>query len=778
MQPQLNTKPTHQREEIDIVELLSFYFTKWRYFSIAIIACLVLAVVYLKLATPQYQVTGAILLRSDDKNNLESKLTQLGDFGLSFGQKQADDEIYVIKSERLLGAMVKQLGLQTKYSLKKGLKYQEQYPVSPIAVTIPSSLQDSLLGTIEMSITKEGDVYAVKAEYKKEEKEHFNYIIHRINGTYVTPWGNFTFHENRPLKDGDKLKIQFIPLSNQIEYYLKNLFVSLAKKESNVIDLSLIATNKQEGKDIINSMISLYNADALNDKSIMAEKTAEFVDERLKKISVELSDVESDVEVYQKHHNIADIPMQTQDAISSYSSYQKQLTALEIQLNSIDWIEQQLRNSKSQYPAIPANLGIEDKGLATIIGSYDDLLLHRLQLLRSSNENNPVLTQLETQIKMGQNNILSSIKNVRKGLAIAKVALMNKNKSFLSQLDQVPTIERQYTQIKRQQEIKQNLYLFLLQKREENSLSLAAAVTSTKIVDPAFVAPLPVSPKKSMVLIVAFLLAIFLTVAYLYVYGLIHNKITTRKEVEKLVSLPILGEVGIFKSDERILVKESVNSTFLEMFRMIRTNLSFLLAAEQGKRVLVTSSVSGEGKTLVAINLALSIAMTGKRVVVVGMDLRVPRLAGYMHVKVNGGVTNFLTDTSATIEQLIIPSKVHSNLAILQSGPIPPNPTELLLTSRVEELFDQLDALYDYIIIDSSPIGLVADTFSLNHISNAVVYICRQNVTPKQYVAQLHDLVQQKHLSNVGIVINGMDMKAGHGYHYGYGAVGYAEKKK
>jgi capsular exopolysaccharide synthesis family protein len=567
-------------------------------------------------------------------------------------------------------------------------------------------------------------------------------------------------------------------LSIQIEYYLKHLLVSLAKKESNVIDLSLIATNKQEGKDIINTMISLYNADALNDKSIMAEKTAEFVDERLRKITVELSDVESNVEVYQKKHNIADIPMQTQDAISSYSSYQKQLTALEIQLNSVDWIEQQLRNSKSQYPAIPANLGIEDKGLATIIGSYDDLLLHRLQLLRSSNENNPVLTQLETQIKMGQNNILSSIKNVRKGLAIAKVALMNKNNSFLSQLDQVPTIERQYTQIKRQQEIKQSLYLFLLQKREENSLSLAAAVTSTKIVDPAFVAPLPVLPKKSMVLIVAFLLAIFLTVAYLYVYGLIHNKITTRKEVEKLVSLPILGEVGIFKSDERILVKESVNSTFLEMFRMIRTNLSFLLAAEQGKRVLVTSSVSGEGKTLVAINLALSIAMTGKRVVVVGMDLRVPRLAGYMHVKVNGGVTNFLTDTSATIEQLIIPSKVHSNLAILQSGPIPPNPTELLLTSRVEELFDQLDALYDYIIIDSSPIGLVADTFSLNHISNAVVYICRQNVTPKQYVAQLLDLVQQKHLSNVGIVINGMDMKAGHGYHYGYGAAGYAEKKK
>jgi capsular exopolysaccharide synthesis family protein len=778
MQPQLNSKPTNQREEIDIVELLFFYFTKWRYFAIAVIACFVLAVVYLKLATPQYQVTGAILLRSDDKNNLDSKLSQLGDFGLSFGQKQADDEIYVIKSERLIGEMVKQLGLQTQYSLKMGLMYQEQYPASPVTVTIPSSLQDSLLGTIEMIITKEGDAYAVKAEYKKEDKEHFNCIIHQINGTYITPWGNFTFHEKRPLKDGEKLKIKFIPLSIQIEYYLKHLFVSLAKKESNVIDLSLITANKQEGKDIINTMISLYNADALNDKSIMAEKTAEFVDERLKKITVELSDVESKVEAYQKSHNIADIPMQTQDAISSYSSYQKQLTALEIQLNSVDWIEQQLKTSKSQYPAIPANLGIEDKSLVTVIGAYDDLLLQRLQLLHSSNANNPVLMQLEAQIKMGQNNILSSVRNVRKGLAIAKAELINKNNSFLSQLDQMPTIERQYTQIKRQQEIKQSLYLFLLQKREENALSLAASVTSTKVVDPAFVAPLPVSPKKSLALTVAFLLAIFLTVAYLYVYGLIHNKITTRKEVEKLGSLPILGEVGTFKGDERILIKEGVNSTFSEMFRMIRTNLSFILAAEQGKRVLVTSSISGEGKTLVAINLALSVAMMGKRVVVVGMDVRVPRLAGYMHMKVNSGVTDFLTDTSVTIEQLIIPSGVHPNLAILQSGPIPPNPTELLLTSRVEELFDQLDALYDYIIIDSAPIGLVADTFSLNRISNAVVYICRQNVTPKQYVVQLQDLVQQNHLSNVGIVINGVDMKAGYGYRYGYGAIGYSEKGK
>ncbi|MGC9150169.1 MAG: GumC family protein [Microbacter sp.] len=778
MQPQSNSKPANKNEEIDIVELLLFYLSKWRYFVIAIVACMVLAVVYLKVATPKYQVNGAILLRTSDKNDITSQLSQLGDFGLNLGQKQASDEIYVIKSERLIGKMITKLGLQTQYYIRKGLKYQEQYPVPSISVTIPQSLLDSLLEPIEMTITKKEDVYRIDAVYKKENKELYHCIIRQINGSYVTPWGNITFQQNKPMEDGDKMKVIISPLSNQIEVYEKALSITLAQRESNVINLSIVVANKMKGRDIINAMISLYNQDALNDKNLMAARTAEFVDERLKKITNELSTVESQVEAYKVSHNLVDIPAQAQMILTSANEYQKQLASIEIQLNGVDWVEQQLLSPKTQYALIPANLGIEDKGLMGIIAGYDDLLMQRLRLLRSTNQDNPVLQQLETQIKMTRSNILASIKNVREGLTITKNDIIKKNNSYLAKIDQVPSIERQYTEIKRQQEIKQSLYLFLLQKREENALSLAAAVSSTKVVDPAFVSPLPVSPKRNLVLIGAFLLAIFLTIGYLYVYGLIHNKIISRKEIEKMTSIPILGEVGIFKGDERILVKEGSNSKFSEMFRMIRTNLNFLLAAEQGKRVLVTSSISGEGKTVIAINLALSFAMLGKKVIVVGMDVRVPRLAGYTHLKVDGGVTNFLMDSSIALESLIFSSVIHPNLSILQSGPIPPNPTELLMTSRVEELFDQLDSMYDIIIVDSAPVGLVADTFSLNRVANAVVFVCRQDVTPKHYINHLHQLEQQKQLNNVGIVLNGVDMKAGYGYRYGYGAVGYDEKKK
>ncbi|MBB3187542.1 GumC family protein [Microbacter margulisiae] len=774
---QPNQKSENQKEEIDIIELLFFYVTKWRYFVVVIAASLLLAFLYLKIAAPKYQVTGAILLRSDDKSDLASKLSQLGDFGLSLGKKQADDEIYVIKSERLIGKMIGQLGLQKQYYLKQGFKYQEQYPVSPISVSIPQSLQDSLLGTIEMYITRNNNVYKVNAVYNKDNKEDFSCIIHKIDGTYVTPWGNFTFHQNRSFKNGEKLKINIIPLPNQIESYEKLLSVTLARKESNVIDLSLVVANKQKGRDIINTMISLYNADALNDKSLMAARTAEFVEERLNKISVELSEVESQIEEYKMAHNIADIPDQTKIILASSNEYRKQLTTLEIQLNGVKWVEQQLKTPVDQYALIPSDLGIQDKGLVDIIGDYDVLLLQRLRLLQSTNERNPVLQQLETKIKMVQKNILSSVINIHSTLVIAKNSLIKKNEACLAQIDQIPVIERQYTEIKRQQEIKQNLYLFLLQKREENALSLAAAVTSTKIVDPAFVSPFPIFPKKKVILIVAFLLAIFLTIAYLYIYEIMHNKISSRKEIEKMTSLPILGEIGIFRGEERILIQEGDNSNFSEMFRMIRSNLSFLLAAKQGKRVLVTSSVSNEGKSVVAINLALAMAMLGKKTIIVGMDIRVPRLAEYTHMDVKAGVTDFLANSSASLEKLIFPSSLHPYLSILQSGVVPPNPTELLLTSRVEELFEQLDALFDYIIIDSAPVGLVADTLALNRIADAVVYVCRQDVTPKHSVQHLQNLVQEKHLSNVGVILNGVDMKSGY-YRYGYGVVGYADKKK
>jgi len=779
MELQNSTLRTPNNDEIDLIELLGKYISKWRYFAVAVPICLLVAFVYLKFTPPQFTVSGSILLRSDDKSKLSSQLSMLSDMGLSVGQKQADDEIEVVRSKRIIGQMVETLGLQTQYFLKTNGGYKEQYKKTPASLTILPSLKDNLQGTIEIIIKKSGSDYQMEAEYKKPDNtETFSCTLSSLNANVQTPWGVFAFKANSNLAEGCKFKIVVSPYLSMVETYAQDINVELAKKESNVIKVSLVCANTQKGCDIINTIIALYNIDVLNDKNLTASKTAEFVDDRLRLISGELSSVEQDVESYQKSHNIADIPSQTKLVLESSTDYQKQMTAIEIQRSSVEWVEQQVKKPQTQYDIIPANLGIEDKALTEVIVKYDELLNERSRMLASTNEHNPTLLQLESQIKSMRNNIIVSIANVKQGLAIAKANLDGKNNTLNSKIKNVPTIEREFTEIKRQQEIKQNLYLFLLQKREENALSLAAAVTSTKIVDPAYISPNPVSPKRMMVMGIALLLGIFLTIAYLYVHDLIYNKVNNRKELEQLTSAPILGEVGLFKGKDRIVVKEGSNTPLSEMFRMIRTNLNFLLPLKQDKTILVTSSIAGEGKTFVAMNLALSLALLKKKVVVVGLDIRKPRLADYLHVRSSQGVTSFLTDEGLPLSKLIVPSQIHPMLDVLQSGPVPPNPAELLQSPRLEELFTQLNELYDYIIVDTSPIGLVADTFSLNRIANAVIFIARQDVTPKEYIKHIHEIVQAERLTNLAIVLNGVDFNAGYGYRYkGYGYGGYGDKK-
>jgi capsular exopolysaccharide synthesis family protein len=769
-----NSSQASGNGEIDLIELFGKYMSKWKYFAVSIGLCLILAFIYLKITPPQYTVSGSILLRSDDKSKLSSQLSMLSDMGLSVGQQQADDEIEVVRSKRLIGQMVNLLNLQTQYFYKNGGGYKELYKSVPLMVIADSTLKASLKTPVEIVIRNQGDAYSFDAQ--SDDKGSFSTKLTTLRTIVKTPWGNISMIPASGIESGAKYKVIIAPFSSAVESLASAIDVSLAKKESNVIKLSIVTANTQKGKDIINTLIALYNRDVLNDKNQTASKTAEFVNDRLQKISVELSDVEQDVENYQKSHEIADIPSQTKLVLESSADYQKQMTGIEIQKSSVEWVEQQLKKSSSQYDIIPVNLGIEDKGLSDLIAKYDELLFERNRMQQSSNVHNPSFIQLENQIRSMRNNVLKSIDNAKQALAFAQSNLDKKDRTLSSKIKEVPTIERQFTEIKRQQEIKQNLYLFLLQKREENALSLAAAVTSTKIVDPAYVSLSPVAPKRNMILLIALFIGVLITVIYLYVYSLINNKIYNKKDVETLTKLPILGEIGTFKGDNRIVVKEGSNSALTEMFRMLRTNLNFMFALKQDKVVLVTSSISGEGKTFIAMNLAISLALLNKKVLVVGLDIRLPRLADYMHVRTAHGVTSYLTDESADLKKLIVASQIHPSLDVLQSGPVPPNPTELLLSPRLDEMFKLLQEMYDYIIVDTAPIGLVSDTFSLNRIANAVIFVCRQDFTPKQHLNQINLLHQEDKLTNIGIVLNGVDFKKSYGYRYkGYGYGGYGK---
>ena len=773
-----NINPQPKDEEIDLIDLIKEGFSHWKYFAISIAICLLLAFVYLKMAAPQYTVFGSIQLQGDDKRNqMSSQLSMLSEMGMSLGSKQADDEVMVISSKRLVGELVDSLNLQTAYYEKKGLKYIELYKKMPVTVTLSPALQQNLQGAIELKLRKNGAQYAIDAQYTTANgKENFSSNESSLNRSIQMPWGMLLFEETGTLKDNVWYKISIIPRVSAIEAYSKGINVALAKKESNIIKLSLTTANTEKGKDIINTLIYLYNTDVLNDKNKTAYNTAMFIDDRLGKITKELSSVEQGVEEYKKKNNLIDVSSQAQIALGSANDYQRQAAGVELQLNLIDWVEGELKNPENQNKTLPSNIGIENASLNGAIAGYNQLLLEKMKLQRSANENNPVLSQLDEQIKIAGQNILSSTENVRKGLVLTKNDLIQKNSQFLSKVNDIPTIERQYTEIARQQGIKQNLYLFLLQKREENALSLAARVSASKLVDPAYVSPIPVSPRRMITLLIALIAGIALAIAYLFIHSIINNKINDKKEIEKLTALPVLGEIGLSdRKDTRIVVEEGSSTPLSEMFRMLRTNLNFLLPTRQDKVVLVTSSIAGEGKTFVSINLALSLALLKKRVIAVGLDIRKPRLADYLHVRTSrGGVTNFLTDESLSVQQVIVPSKIHPMLDVLPSGPVPPNPAELLLNARIEEMFAQLNEIYDYIIVDTAPIGLVADTFSLNRVANAVVFVVYQGVTPREYIQQVNAIAAKKKLTNISFVLNGVDLKKG-GYKKGYGYGGYGK---
>jgi len=521
---------------------------------------------------------------------------------------------------------------------------------------------------------------------------------------------------------------------------------------------------------MLDKLIELYNLDAVIDKNMLASNTKKFVEERLRLIEEELQSVEENVENYKKDNHLTNISSEATLFLQSSSEYNKKLAEIETQLNLVGYIESHIKNVKNQYNLIPANLGIQDKSLLDYISNYNAALLERMKLMRTTNDQNPVLTQIDQQIKAIRSTIIASVTSVKDGLNIAKRDLLGKESQFNSKINQVPTQERKYIAIKRQQEIKQNLYLFLLQKREENALTLASAIPNAKTIDAAYSSVAPSSPKMMILFAVILLIALFIPIGIIYVMDMMNNKITNKKELLKLVKAPYLGSIGINKDSDRVVVREGRITPIVEMFRMIRTNLQFMIGGTKSPVILITSSIGGEGKSFTAINLAMSFALLNKKVILIGLDIRKPMLGDYMHLAKTKGVSLYLSDPNYKISDITIPSGIHPSLHVIPAGPIPPNPAELIMSNRLEDLITELKKEYDYIIIDSAPVAVVSDTYLINRIVDLSIYVTRQNYTPKDVTEMINDIHDNSKLNNIGLILNGVDDISGYGY--------YANKNK
>ena len=591
----------------------------------------------------------------------------------------------------------------------------------------------------------------------------------------------FTKGEMEPLAPNQGLTISIIPPIVVAKSCLSALSIEPTSKTTSIAYISYLDVNKQRGVDFVNHLVTAYNLENNNDKDIVAKKTEEFIEKRLKKVAAELDDTEDQMAQFKRSSGLINLTGDAQRVLQGSSEYEKQHAQVETQLRLISFLYDDVNNPMNSLQPIPANVGLTDASLTALIGRYNEVVVERSNLLRTASESNPAVIESTTIANLLADAVKTSIESQQSSLEIRKEDFERQAKKYDSKLGDAPTQEKILAGYERQLEVKSGLYMMLLQKREENSIALAATANNAKLIDAALANDAPVSPNRKMIWLVALVLGTAIPIGIIYLQEMLRYKIEGRNDLEKLTKVPVLGDVPTsseLKGDKRtVVVRENSNDLMDETFRAIRTNLQFVLDGPEKKIIQFTSSTSGEGKTFVSSNLAMSMALLGKKVILIGLDIRKPRLAEMFNLPDHKkGITLFLSgdanDKELLFEQ-IMPSGINANLDILPAGIIPPNPAELLSRKNLDKAMEYLKEVYDYIILDTAPVGLVADTLIIARVTDATVYICRADYTPKSNIELVNTLYDEGKLKNMSIVLNGIDMeKRKYGYYYGYGKNG------
>ena len=778
-----NGKNIEQSEEqVNIQEILFRYLIHWPWFIVSVIICIACAWGYLRLTTPVYNITATVLIKDEKKGggaSMSSELEKMGLDGFVSSSNNVDNEIEVLRSKSLAREVVNKLGLFVTYIDEDEFPRKELYHTSPVLVSLTHQEADRLPGRMEINIILQptGAMGVQITVGEKEYRKQFD----KLPAVFPTDEGTVAFFANndtlsavRPENITKERHITaFINRPFSVSKgYANSLAIAPTSKTTSVVVISLRNTNTRRGRDYINKLLEMYNINANNDKNEVAQKTAEFIDERIGIISKELGSTEQDLENFKRTAGITDLSSEAQIALTGNAEYEKKRVENQTQINLVKDLQRYMKGN--EYEVLPSNIGLQDAASAGAIDRYNQMLVERKRLLRTSTENNPTIINLDTSIRAMRTNVQATLDATLKGLQITKEDLAREASRYSRRINDAPTQERQFVSIARQQEIKAGLYLMLLQKREENAITLAATANNAKIIDEALVDDNPISPKKMMVYLSALVLGMGFPVGIIYLIGLTKFKIEGRADVEKLTSLPVIGDVPL--ADEKsgsIAVFENKNNLMSETFRNVRTNLQFML--ENGKNaILVTSTISGEGKSFISANLAISLSLLGKKVVIVGLDIRKPGLNKVFNIpKKEHGITQYLTNTTTNLMDLVQLSDINKNLFILPGGTVPPNPTELLAREGLEKAIETLKANFDYVILDTAPVGMVTNTLLIGRVADLSVYVCRADYTHKAEFTLINELVENNKLPNLCIVINGLDLqKKKYGYYYGYGKYG------
>ena len=756
-------------QEIDVRAWVLRILRNWYWFLLSCLLMSGLGVLYYYSTTYKFRVDASIKIRTqEEKSFLQREMMDM--VGMGSG-KNVEDEIEMLTSRDILFQVINDLDLQTEYRKKKDLRWIGQYPGRDITVVYPPTYLDTLSRSVKIQLNVRDHDYVVKVKYGRWDRSRHK--VTDLTQPINTCAGTICFEQNPKavIEKGNKYKMLTLPRLPLTSIYKNTIEAQTVEKESNIISISMTTDIPARALAVIARDIELYNMDAVVDKNIMASNTAHFIEERLRLIEQELITAEKGVTQYKEKHDIVSFTEDAEIVMQENLEYRKRIAEIETQLSLVQFVSDFVADDTQKNSLIPSNLGISNESLVDLISQYNALLFKKMRIQRTAAAENPIVAQLDMQLGLVRENIKVSVHNLRNTLLVQKNSLNDRYNITDSQRSSMPAQEREIRELVRNKNLKEQLYLHLYKQREDNALTLASTVIPAKMIATPQVYPDPVKPRMKLILLVCLFLGVCIPFGIMVIYDIMNNSISDdHKELENKLKIPFAGVLVKNHRGEHVAVREGENSVSAELFRTLRTNIRFMQPVNTDCPVmLVTSSVNGEGKSYVATNLAISMALLGKKVALVGLDIRKPMLATYLNLPTQGCLTSYLSEAAYSLEDTIVPSNV-ANLDILPAGVIPPNPSELLQSERLDTLFVELRKSYDCVVIDSAPVALVSDTFLLNRVADMTIYVTRANYTTFDLIDFLNQAHEQQRLPKMVAVLNGVDAKKiGYGYGYGYG---------
>ena len=750
------------------------YLKYWYVFLISVIFCLGVASVYLILSTPQYKISSTLLIKESNGSEAKGKESAFSDLDMFHSFSTVQNEIEVLRSKDLLIKVLEDLSLETKYFTKGFLKNRELYgDALPVEVKVDSLSREAYAkNKISLEILDRNRFVLNDSTFSKTYA--FGSPIKRKDYTITVFKGPAFAKFDQPVH------IEFRDLHTMAESYsLSKLVIMPIAKDANTIVLNLMDAVPQRGVEIMSKLIEKYNLENVHNKGIIARSTINFIDNRLKYLSEDLSSVAQDVESYKQQNMVTNLNSDAQFSVQNSGDYSRRLAATDVQISVINSIEKYLRFKGNSNNLVPSSLTVQDATLTSLMSKYNDLQLEKQRLLRSVRLENPLIFGIDQQLTGIKASIRESLANVKRNLVLERNSLVSSNSRYTSEIQKMPVLERGLLERNRAQAVKEGLFHYLLQKREETALSLSSTVPNSQVIDKPAYNSTPESPKSDLIYLCSFLAGIIFPVCGIYLKDTINAKVLDISDVKSIDGIRILGELSRKKKEEALIIKKDSRTAISELFRYIRMNLSFMNPNNFSQVLLVTSSMKGEGKTFFSINLGMSMAFINKTVVLLEFDFRKPDLLRYMGVTATTGLSDYLNADDVQLDDIIIPSEESPYLSVIGSGSISENPSELLMSYKIAGLIQELRNRFDYVIVDTSPVGQVADAFSLAPYTDASIYMVRYNFTNISQLEIIRDIAENKKLKNLQVVFN--DAKRENGNAYGYGRYQYvadSAKKK